>query len=318
MRKIFKKTMLIVFSLLFALVLPVTANAVSTSEAGEPIDTDRLCSLTVHYGKKEKKFQGLEIRLFQVAELTEDNKYSLMGDFADYPVDIDNITGQAEWENVVSTLNAYIIADGITPTAIKTTDENGEVVFTDLSAGIYLVQGTEDITDGTVTSFKPFLIALPNLNTDKMWEYEVIVIPKSGENVPTGKEIAYSVIKQWRDAGHTDKRPDSVEIEIYKNGKLYEKQVLSENNNWTYKWIAIDDGSEWQVVERKVPSQYTVTVSSSNTSFIVTNTYIGKTVNPPQTGDTTNIRLYFIVLCISGIGLIITGVCARKRMKADE
>lgn len=318
MRKILNKTLLIVFCLLFVWALPIAVNAASTSEAVEPIDTDRLCSLSLYYGKEEKKFQGLEIRLFHVADVTEVYEYSLTGNFADYPVDIDNTTSQTEWENAVSTINSYIIADSITPTSIKATNEKGMVSFSDLPVGIYLVQWAGNRTDDSVTGFKPFMIALPNLNTEKTWEYEVEANPKSGDYTPTGKELTYSVTKQWRDTGHTDKRPDSVKIEIYKNGQLFENQVLSDDNLWTYKWNVIDDGTEWQIIERNVPSQYTVTVNSFNTSFIVTNTYLGEPTNPPQTGDTTNIHLYFILMCLSGIGLIITGACARKRRKSDE
>ena len=92
--------------------------------------------------------------------------------------------------------------------------------------------------------------------------------------------------------------------------------ILSEENNWSYSWIAKDDGAKWTVIERNAPSGYTATVQKRDNTFILTNTYIpqkpDKPHDAPQTGDTSNVMLYVILLIVSGSMLIILGVTGKR------
>jgi hypothetical protein len=59
-----------------------------------------------------------------------------------------------------------------------------------------------------------------------------------------------------------------------------------------------------------------MTIEERETSFVLTNTFSqddpGKPT-PPQTGDTANIMLYFILMSISGSMLIILGITGKRK-----
>ena len=153
---------------------------------------------------------------------------------------------------------------------------------------------------------------------DAHWQYQVEVNAK-GEALPPiepDEELELSVLKLWKgDEGQND-RPESVEIEIFRDGVSYETVILSEENHWAYTWFAKDDGSTWTVIERNVPQGYTMTVEERQSTFVLTNTwtptYPDDPGKPPQTGDTSNIMLYVLLMTLSGTMLIISGVTRKK------
>ena len=51
--------------------------AASTSDAVEPIIPDNQCSLTITYRYGETAFSGVEVRLYRIADVTADFKYTL-------------------------------------------------------------------------------------------------------------------------------------------------------------------------------------------------------------------------------------------------
>lgn len=283
-----------------------------------PVDTAHLSSLTVEYKHNEERFDGLEIKIYRIAEAHEDATFSLFGDFKEYPVNIYGITSQTEWKSLTSTLAAYVAADSIAPTATLLTDENGVAAFTDILPGIYLVGAVTEETETGVVKFENFMSVIPRTLEDDSHEYDVTAIPKY-EFIPfEAKDIEYKVVKLWRDEGKTEIRPVSVEVEILKNGETFTTVQLSSENNWTYSWTAKDDGSIWNAVERNVAEDYTVTVESDGVSFVITNTYEYEET-PPQTGDTMNFFPYIVAMSISGVMLIIIGVWySRKPREAGS
>ena len=128
--------------------------------------------------------------------------------------------------------------------------------------------------------------------------------------------IRLSVLKLWRGDEDRNDRPKSIEVEIFCNGNSYKTVILSEENHWAYSWSAKDDGSRWTVVERNVPQGYTMTVEERGSSFVLTNTwtptYPDDPDKPPQTGDTSNILLYIMLMIGSGSALIILGISGKK------
>ena len=55
-------------------------------------------------------------------------------------------------------------------------------------------------------------------------------------------------------------------------------------------------------------------VEKHNNSFTIINTIPG-TPTSPQTGDTSNIVLYIILMCVSGLVLVVLGVTAKGKAK---
>ena len=105
-------------------------------------------------------------------------------------------------------------------------------------------------------------------------------------------------------------------VDIYKDGQLWESQVLNGENNWSYVWyVSEDDNGIWTVAERDVNEFYTVSIQQNGGSFTIINNHAGDPDNPdlPQTGDTFSPLLWVMIMCFSGIMLLVIGVYGRRR-----
>lgn len=305
-----KSNIVKVFSALVICLVMTLTFAVSIS-ARDFVDIDRACTLDLTYKYEETCFEGVEIKIYKVAGFTVEGVYELAGDFVEYPVDVVNVKSQDEWNALSDTLASYVVADSLVPTATATTDANGVAAFADVEVGLYLVSGivVGYIDDGTV-HYDDFLISVPGLDDEDNWIYDIDSVPKPVYHEPVYDEIEYSVIKLWKDAGYEDKRPASITVDIYEDDELFESIELSAENEWSFSWIALDDGSVWRVVERDVPEKYTVTFENRQTAFVISNTYVP---DEPPTGDTSNLVPYIIAMCASGILLVVLGFVKRKR-----
>lgn len=190
-------------------------------------------SLTLQYVHDGQGQAGLGITTYRIAELLPDGTYALTGAFAEYPVNITGVTSQAEWREIAAALAAYAAADGIRPTGTGTTEEAGTVIFEDILPGMYLTLSVK--TDAV--RFETFLTAVPRPTEDGAYWYDVTAIPKY-EPIPTTpspEPVEYSVVKLWKDTGYTEYRPESITVDILKDGKFHESQELSSENNWSYR-----------------------------------------------------------------------------------
>jgi len=249
-----------IISVLCALMICITL--VQPSFAAAP-DLSRPCRLTLLYSRGEKAFDGLEIDIFRVAGLKSDGSYQLIPPFSAYPVKIHGITSQQQWQSTAQTVKNYVIANNLTPYRSRTTDAEGYAVFDDLEAGLYMVSGIT--TDNVI--FNDFMIYLP-VPLANGYDYDVEAKPKSAEYTPPA---SYTVLKLWNDGGIAYGRPASVSVDILKDGAVYESVTLSGENNWSYTWEISDSESQWSVMETQVPDGYKVSISQTETAFIITN-----------------------------------------------
>ncbi len=291
--------------------------AVSTSDAKEFIDIDKECSLSLSYRYEETAFSDLSVSLYKIAGVSSDFKYTLTPAFQSSGLSLNGIKSSAEWNVVRSTLETYIVADGIKYDASVTTDENGRAAFNSLEAGLYLAVAEDAVRDDVTCVFASALLSLPSLGSDGIWQYDVSASakPEALPPIDPDEKIEYKVIKLWKGDEGALERPETVEIEIFRDGISVETVILSEETNWSYSWSAKNDGAVWVVAERNVPKGYVVTVDDRTTAFVVTNTWTPEPnpPKPPQTGDSSNTLLYIIILNVSGIALILLGVSGKRR-----
>ncbi len=264
----------------------------TTLVSAEAVDTDKVSSLTLVYKYNTTFYDGLDIKIYRIADVQSDYSFDLATPFNTYSVNIYGINSQNEWRTVTTTLASYITADSISPTATLKTDANGKVVFEDLRPGIYLTTGLQTRVGNTMTKFEDFLTIIPRQNEDYSITYDVTAYPKCerwsvGGGNPNDPKVTYKVVKQWKDNGKSEKRAKSVKVDIFRNGVRKESVTLSSSNNWKYSWRTDDDGADWTVVERDVPEEYTVEISNSGYSFVITNTY-DENPKPPDEDDPTN------------------------------
>lgn len=293
--------------------LPCPTLAASTADAKEPIVVDKVCSLTICYSCDGTVFPNQSVKLYRVADVSADFQYSLTSAFSHSGLILNGIQTQGEWNVIRSTLEAQILANKITPIQTAETNPSGEACFTGLTPGLYLASGVEI---PQTCRFDSALVALPGVDTDGLWQYEVAVAAKPQVLPPTPpeEETQRNVVKLWKgDEGLAD-RPKQVEIEIFRDGISYETVILTEDNNWSYGWTVKADGASWHVVERNVPAGYTMTVEQRETTFVVTNLRQDRpTPPPPQTGDTSHVLLYVVMMYVSGTMLILLGIAGKRK-----
>ena len=311
-----RRVAVIVFLLCLCLSwLPCYAQAASTADAKEPISPDKDCSLTIAYRYDGQSFSNHPVRLYKIADVSADFQYTLTAPFANSGLILNGVRSVSEWNVIRSTLETHILTYDVDADLTGATDQDGQVCFNALKPGLYLAITEQVIQHDWIYAFDSALVALPGLGADGLWQYEVAVTSKSKAIPPaeTDEEIEFKVLKLWKgDKGRSD-RPQSIEVEIFRDGVSYQTVILSEENHWTFSWFAKDDGATWKVVERNVPTGYTMMVEERETSFVLTNTRPPDKPDIPQTGDTTNIMLYFVLMNVSGIMLIILGIAGKRK-----
>ena len=293
---------------LLLFMLLVTTEAQAAEKPNAAVDTSRSCTLTLQYAAS-----GQTVQLYRAADISSNGRYTLCGAFAGYGIFMPAGNGQAEWDALCDNLLAYIAADALAPDGTAVTGADGRAVFTGLSAGMYLVDKADMEVGGSTRQYAPSLIAVPGVDGDGNWSYDVTAAPKYTEKPGGGDE--------------PDTRPASVEIAICRDGVEQERRTLSADNDWMYRWTAV--GGTWSVLERNVPEGYTVTVQRSGSSFFVTNTHSTvpdpmptpeptpkPTPGPgdgPQTGDESHLTLYIVCMAVSGLALLLLGVLNRNQ-----
>lgn len=305
---------------LCACMLSFQALAASTADAKEPICIDEKSNLTVCYTYEETAFSDQPVTLYKIADISENLQYSLTASFASTKLILNGIQSSSEWNVVRSTLEVHILANHVVPTRTVMTDASGQAIFTQLTPGLYFVSALEVAQAETTCSFDSALVALPGLDEDGFWQHEVCVSAKPQVLPPIqpDEEIHLSVLKLWKgDEGRTD-RPRQIEVEILRNAEHYETVILSQENNWSYSWSAKKDGASWNVIERNVPTGYTMTVQQREATFILTNTRSDTPdtpIEPPKTGDTSNTLAYILLMIVSGTMLVILGIIGKRTNK---
>ena len=281
MRKWIKRIVPILLLVCTVSLLPVQASA-----AGK-IDTGKDVKLTIEYRDGEADVSGVAFDLYRVADMSGDAAFSPTADFRGYPVELNGLD-TVSMKSLAETLAAYADRDQLKPTDSGNTDRNGNLYFpsnqVSLKPGLYLVIGRRLVTEGYTYSTEPFLVSLPSSETENgEWSYAVIATPKytKTENPPSPSDrtVTRKVLKVWK--GDIEAfRPAKVEIQLLRDGVVYDTQVLSSANNWQYTWEKLpeytEDGAKisWQVVEKEVSSSdYTVLVSAEGAAFVITNTY---------------------------------------------
>lgn len=260
------KRLLAVLVLLAALVLTTPA-----AQAVSVVENDRDGSLTVSFTGDDPSLPQVEFQLFRVADISADARFTLTSDFADYPVAMSGLDS-AGWRALAQTLAAYAARDGLDPHAASLTNDQGDAVFSLLEPGLYLVTNEHLRVGDTLYTFQPFLVSLPTADEESGdWQYDVQAVSKfSLLDLSVPEPVRRSVRKVWRDDGSL--RPASVEVQLLRNGVVYDTVTLNEANHWSHTWEDLDPTACWQMVEKQTASGYTVTVEQAGDLFVVTNT----------------------------------------------
>jgi len=210
--------------------------------------------------------------------------------------------------------NAEFTLTGSNLKTVRTavTDSNGNASFTGLKEGVYTLKESKapdgynaSATEWTVNVTKDGSVLKRAENNTNFWDPAVKITGSTGSSdysaagnalsvfdqkkpvvpvtpvtpvTPQAKTISKTVTKVWSDSGNKyDARPDSVQVQLYSDGKTYGLPVtLNELNGWKYTWNSLieeNSGKQVTYTVKELSSPEGYTASYSEDTFTITNTY---------------------------------------------
>lgn len=286
--------------------------------ASERIHPDAKAGITIRYNE-----EGAEFTLYKVADVSSDVIFTPTASFQGYPLKWNGL--DAEGQRVLAeTLDVYVSRDKIPETTKLIMDAEGQAAADNLDTGLYLVIGKPVQNSDSGFTPVPFLVSLPSDGEDGSWDYHPVIDAKRKPlDSYLSDVIQRRVTKNWDDEGQETKRPDTIVVELLKDGAVEETVELNKNNNWSYIWKELSTKYEWKVMEKDVPEDYTVTVVLENKTFTITNTANNKK-NSQVPGDdhmlprTGQLWWPVPVLAFAGMASLLIGLVRKKTLGEDN
>lgn len=275
--------------------------------------------------KESKQIENMHWNIYRIGE-KQGNRFVLIGDFADYPIDFSDIN-EDNIGSVAQTLESFVIRDAVTPLAGGYTDADGTVSFSGLKSGIYLAIADKIRVGMLDYRAAPLLAEITDSGES--------VFPKIYESiVASSGSVSYTVKKVWLDNDNSENvRPESITVDLYGDGTIADTVTLDESNGWMHEWSELDSETEWRIVERDIPKRYSVLISGDSNQFLIENTLDDYTVTTTTTTTTTITttagRDYDIpqtgqlwwpvfILSFGGLMFIVTGLLIRRKTDKNE
>lgn len=272
--------------------------------AAGPVQKDQPITLEMKVPYAVGLAGGVELRLYQVAELSGYSNLRWTTAFAPYSGSL-QLSGdnQSDWADLAETLAGLVERDGIKPTVSGRTGSQGIWQVGDgltdgedaasgisrkafkLTPGIYLLL-SDPVTIGEKTyTPQSILLTLPEQLDINTFQYAVQSVMKYSETEkpPETKRLRLKVMKAWH--GDTAaSRPRSIVVQLLQDGRLREEGTLSAANQWQYVFTDLPAGSRYRIVEKEVPAPYTVRVSQEGNVYTLHNSMTPPP--PPETPPT--------------------------------
>lgn len=229
---------------------------------------DKNGSITIRMtdSQTDTPLKNVAFRLYFVARAYESGngiRYELIPPYDESKIGIDDLQDASLPIHL-----AYFAESRSLPYTEKLTDNNGVLVFEDLTPGLYLIVPAQEIEGYYMPT--PFVISVPEYDyVNKRWVFDVDASPKNIGGTSDGDKDTYiSVVKKWK----TDEElPEKITVVLLRDFKEYEKVELNEDNNWYYRWDGLSKDFIWSVVESQVPDGYEVYYETSSNTITIIN-----------------------------------------------
>ena len=172
--------MAVSLSFLFT-IIPVRAD-------GNTIDTGATGSINLRINDDEWYVEGTSFRLYQVATISSDLKFTNTGNFRNADIDLKPaaLTGElaataSKWMDASSSLIKYVKKHNIREDAVKQM-HNRSCIFDGLVPGLYLIQGDTGREGNRTVTYQPVLICVPQRSdASEPWNYNISAAVKSAD-----------------------------------------------------------------------------------------------------------------------------------------
>ena len=190
MKRILTTIMLIIVSL----IIPVNVRATTTNTIKD-IDITKNSNLSLNYYYDDYIFDNTNVKLYYIADITNNSQYQLSSNFSNYSLKINSLTNDSELKSLKETINTYITIDNIKET-ISQDIKNNTTTFINLKPGLYFIKTDEISNQNFSYLFDTILISVPNLTEDGDYNYDIEIYPKvekqliNKNNPDTGDNIS--------------------------------------------------------------------------------------------------------------------------------
>ena len=170
-----------------------------------------------------------------------------------------------------------------------------------------------------------------DLSTDYQWSVIEKDVPENYTLLITREGITFVltntynptfttvvVEKIWNDPGHENSRPREIEVQLLRDGQVYDTVVLNESCNWRYAWSGLEEGHDWSVKEQSIPAGYAAIITQTGGTYTITNTYTPPTPDEPHLPQTGQLWWPIPVLLSAGLMCYLIGFLLRKAGKKRD
>lgn len=212
---------------------------------------------------------------------------TLEDQFEDCPVSFGNYSA-SDLSDAASTLETIALLQK-TEYDTKMTDSNGEVTFTDVRDGVYLVASRKFKSGDKTFNPTSSIVVMDSSQTADMTVYPKMTSVRTLD----GYFERYQLMKVWENDQAMPVKPTKILVEIYSDLELYDTVELNAENGWTYSW-EVDVSSDWRIVEKDIPEGCTVVYRDDGRRYVVVNTYEdptspGAVTTAPVVADATDV-----------------------------
>lgn len=121
-------------------------------------------------------------------------------------------------------------------------------------------------------------IELDNEYANRIGEVDWVFVVEGFDDSEHLDKTKHTVQKVW--VGDDKNRPDSITVQLLRDGKVYKEAELNDDNHWAYTWTRLDESYEWTAVEKDVPDGYEVSYTNVGNLTVITNTKKNTPVDP--------------------------------------
>lgn len=271
-------------------------------------DEDAKGSIVIDYTHNSEPLDDVDFKVYYIATYVNEHEVVTNEKFADFDIEYAKLSSEEYWITTRDNLENYISVNQIECDMEFITDDLGQYKVEDLSLGLYYIEAESVVNDENLFYSEPIMIFVGQFDDDEnAWLYHFSIKPKvSVTDFDNAPDI--TVTKVWENSDDDFVKMQNVEVELYRDGELYDTVVLNEENSWEYTWYDMDPYADWAILETITLQDYNVDYSHDLYEFKIVNTYTGDLPDEPddpdeeipQTGSFANQIPIF-----SGVGLVL-------------